>query len=119
MKKLIGNIFLPAILLIVTFSLYTCKNDNPTKAIITIVDTLNNKIPQVTVTLWQDTLISAQSGQKATARYTKVTDSGGMAIFEFQQEMGLNITATKGQDSVRDFIQLKEHHDAEKTVVLK
>lgn len=97
-----------------TFS--ACKKSGPTIAIITVVDTIGTPVPNASVTLWQDTSHSQQTGELAEIRVTKASDGSGKAEFEFSLEAYLNIEAIKNGDTAKGFIRLKEHETETKTV---
>jgi len=102
----------------IAMSFFTCKKDEPTKAVVTVVD--RNKIPVqgATVTLWQDTAVNQTNGVQSTLRVTKTSDAAGKAEFEFQLEAFLNVEAIKAPDTGRSFIRLKEHETVTATVNL-
>src|SRR5207253_4227925 len=97
-----------------TFS--SCKKNGPTVAVIRVQDSLGKPDANVSVTLWQDTSTSTQTGQQADIRVTRTTDASGRADFEFQLEAYLNIIAAKNGDTARGFIRLKPHETTEKTI---
>jgi hypothetical protein len=107
-------IFSVAMLMLFTF--FSCKKEGKTIAEIFVVDSAGSYVGNASVTLWQDTSISTQSGQQANIRVTRPTDSGGRAEFEFSLEAYLNILAIKNNDTAKGVILLKEHEKVSKTV---
>ena len=106
-------------LLVVAFTFDTCKkDDDPTEALITVVDSLQRAVSNATVVISDTIHISAQTGQLANKKQTGTTDSGGKVTFEFDYEAYLNVDVYKGDDTAHEFIQLKEHDLTEKTVQL-
>jgi hypothetical protein len=92
------------------------KNNGPTDAIITVLDTIGKPVSAATVILWQDTSHSTQTGLQSSLRQSKSTDVNGKASFEFQQEAYLNIYAIKNSDTVTGIIQLKQYNTVSQTV---
>jgi hypothetical protein len=115
-----GILVVPALmsLLFLALTFSSCKKTGPTNATVYIKDSIERPIANVTVTLWQDTSVSTQSGQQSNIRVTKNTDPSGRADFEFSLEAYLNIEAVKNGDTARGFIRLKEHETVEKTLHL-
>jgi hypothetical protein len=110
----VSPILVGALFLGLTFS--SCKKNGPTIAVIRVQDSVGQPAAGATVTLWQDTSTSTQTGQQANIRVTRTTDASGRADFEFALEAYLNILATKNNDTARGFIRLKVHETTEKTV---
>ncbi len=103
---------------LVLTGLSSCKKDGPTKALITVVDSLNRPVQAASVTLWQDTSTNSVNGVQSKVRITKKSDAAGRAEFEFKLEAFLNIEVIKNDDTARSFIRLKEHETVTKTVSL-
>ena len=118
-KKSIGR-NIGWILICFFFSLFliTCKKDDPTRAVVTVLDVNKSPVPGATVTLWQDTAVNASNGVKSTIRVIKISDAGGNAQFDFELEAFLNIEVVSGPDTGRSFIRLKEHETVTATVNL-
>ena len=111
--------FLTPILLSLLFAGLTfssCKKTGPTNAVIHVKDSVGGPAAGATVTLWQDTSTSTQTGQQSTIRVTRIADASGRADFEFALEAYLNIIAAKNGDTARGFIRLKVHETVDKTV---
>jgi uncharacterized GH25 family protein len=102
--------------LALTFS--GCKKDGPTRAIITVVDSVGKPVSGANVDLWQDTAVNNTNNVQSTLRVKKTTDASGKAQFDFQLEAFLNITAVKGADTGKSYIRLKEHETVSQTVSL-
>ena len=113
---------LPFILLFSTLvsqlMLSGCKKDGPTKAVITVQDSLGRPASGATVSLFQDTVINQVTGSRANVRQTKVTDAAGNAEFEFTLEAFLNLEAYRGADTVTGFVRLELHKTVYQTVTL-
>jgi hypothetical protein len=97
-----------------TFS--SCKKTGPTIAVIRVQDSAGRPAAGASVTLWQDTSTSTQTGQQSNIRVNGVTDASGRVDFEFALEAYLNIIASKNGDTARGFIRLKVHETTEKTI---
>ena len=97
----------------------SCKEDEETIAVITVVDTAGNVIPSASVTLWQDTAHNPSTGAQANVRVTKLTGSAGTAEFVFALEAYLNVDATKGALAGQAFVRLKQEETVNQTVVLR
>lgn len=108
----------------------SCKDDDPTVANITVVDTLGRGITGASVILWQDTTLdpsTATASQIANVpisrRWTKNTSSGGVATFDFPKpdnlERYLNIYASKGALVGRAFVRVEVDKTASQSVVIR
>lgn len=96
----------------------SCKKDGPTRAVITVQDSLSRPVQGASVTLWQDTAVNSANGIQSKVRITKLSDAAGKAEFEFKLEAFLNIDVVKNADTSRSFIRLEEHETVFKTVTL-
>ncbi|HNQ00284.1 MAG TPA: hypothetical protein PKK99_14590 [Bacteroidia bacterium] len=96
----------------------SCKKDGPTRAIVTVLDSLARPVQAASVTLWQDTAVNTTNGVKANVRVTKPSDAAGKAEFDFEQEAFLNYIVVKNADTARGFIRLKEHETVNETARL-
>ena len=63
----------------------------------------------VIVVLSQDSVINPTTGVQASVREEGVTDGAGNVHFSFKLEAVLNIDASKGVKSAKDFIRLLNH----------
>jgi cytoskeletal protein RodZ len=93
-----------------------CKKDGPTKAVITVNDSLGRPAFGAVVTLWQDTAVNVNTGASSNIRVSKTTDSSGKVEFEFQLECFLNLEAYKNNDTVRGFVRLEQYKTVYQTV---
>lgn len=93
-----------------------CKKNGPTKAVITVNDSLGRPASGATVILWQDTAVSQVSGNTAKIREVMLTDAAGKAEFEFALEAFLNLQAYKNADTVRGFVRLEPNKTVYQTV---
>ena len=117
MRKHKGSaIALVVILMFGCLTFMSCKKNGPTVAIITVLDTLGRVVSGASVTLWQDTSHSTQTGLPGIIRVTKTTDVSGKASFEFQLEAYLNIEAVKDSLIATGIVHLKEHETVNETV---
>ena len=96
----------------------SCKKDDPTKAIISVINQSNAPVSDAFITLWQDTAVNPVNGVQSTLRVTKKSDAAGKAEFEFKLEAFLNIEVIKGPDTARSFVRLKENETVTQTVNL-
>ncbi|MFM2207005.1 MAG: hypothetical protein RL213_980 [Bacteroidota bacterium] len=116
-KLLRTAIFLSVFLLVAVSLLFSgCKKDGPTKAVITVNDSLGRPSFGAVVTLWQDTAVNQTTGSVANVRVSKTTNSAGKAEFEFQLECFLNLQAVKNNDTVRGFVRLEQYKTIYQTV---
>ena len=99
-------------------SFFGCKKDGPTRAIVTVMDSVGKPVSGANVELWQDTAVNQTNNVQSKLRVKKTTDGSGKAQFDFQLEAFLNITATKGVDTGKSYIRLKEHETVTQTVNL-
>ena len=97
---------------------FSCKKDDPTKAVITVLDGSQAPVEGAIVTLWQDTAVNQVNGVQSNVRVTKTSDAAGRAEFEFKLEAFLNVEAIKAPDTGRSFVRLKEHETISVTVNL-
>lgn len=104
--------------LFLLLSVFSCKKDGPSNAVITVVDSINRPVQGALVILWQDTAVNKSNGVVSELRVSKTTDASGKAEFEFQLEAFLNIDVLYNADTARSFIRLKEHETVNKTVVI-
>ncbi len=102
----------------ITMSSISCKKSGPTRAVITVIDSISRPVQGVRVTLWQDTVVNAVNGVQSELRVTKNSDAAGRAEFDFELEAFLNIEVVKTGDTGRSFIRLKEHETVTQTVSL-
>lgn len=111
----IGLIFAACFL---AMSFIGCKKDGPTRAIITVVDSVGKPVPGASVALWQDTATNQTNNVQSKLRVTKTTDGSGKAQFDFQLEAFLNVTAIKGADTGKSYVRLKQYETVSQTVNL-
>lgn len=115
MKRLLFCIVLFAVIYSGT-TLTSCKKEDDTKALITVLDTNGAPAPGVTVTLWQDTAHNPVTGAQGTVRVSNVTDASGKAEFTFANEAFLNIWAIRNLDTAFGFIRMEQYKTIEATV---
>jgi len=98
----------------------SCKKTNgPADAVITVVDSAGKRISGATVVLRQDSVINQTTGSQAVINESKVTNSSGQAWFTFKLEAVLNVEASKGTLSARDYIRLEKNEEVTKTVTIR
>jgi hypothetical protein len=102
--------------LLLLLSVSACKKDDPTKAVVTVLDINKVPIAGATVTLWQDTAVNVVNGVQSNIRVSKISDAAGTAEFEFKLEAFLNVEVIFNSDTGRSFIRLKEHETVSATV---
>ncbi len=91
-----------------------CKEEKPAKAVITVVDTLNNPIQGCTVDVNSD-----NNPRPGDVKATEITDVSGNAYFEFELEAILQIEVTKGTwEADKENIHVIPGETAEKTITL-
>ncbi|MCC7231761.1 MAG: hypothetical protein IT242_02360 [Bacteroidia bacterium] len=100
----------------VLLSIFSCKKDGPTRAVISVIDSLSRPVQGARITLWQDTAVNSTNGVKSNVRVTKTSDAAGRAEFDFELEAFLNIEAVKNADTVKSFIRLEEHETVSRTL---
>jgi hypothetical protein len=98
----------------------SCKKDSgPAECIITVVDSTGKRIARATVILHQDSVTNPTNGVQASIREEGITDGAGNVHFSFKLEAVLNIDASKGTQSGRDFIRLEKAATVSKSVVIR
>ena len=116
-KRIVGtSAYIVLSIFLLQFAFIGCKKNGPTKAIVTVNDSLGRPCRGATVTLWQDTAVNQTTGSSANIRVSKITDSSGKAEFEFALESFLNLEAYKNDDTVRAFVRLEQHKTVYQTV---
>ncbi len=110
------GLILLGIFMFMTF--FSCKKDGPTKAVITVVDSLSRPISGARVILWQDTAVNKTNGVASDFRVVKNSDASGKAEFEFELEAFLNVDVVLNTDTGRNFVRLILHETVYKTVVM-
>jgi len=95
-----------------------CKKTEPCEAIVTITDTLGNKMGGIRVVLRQDSVISSR-GKRADIFEEATTAGNGEAYFEVKWEAVLNVEVFYDTLIVRDYIRLEQSETVRKTVVLQ
>lgn len=106
-------------LLIVIFlftasTLSSCKEEEPAKAVITVVDTLNNPIQGCTVEL-----NSENNPRPGDVKSSEITDISGNAYFEFELEAILQVEVSRGAfEADKENIHVIPGETAEKTITL-
>ena len=95
-----------------------CQKDGPTKALVTVKDSLGRVVRGATVSLFQDTVQNQTTGVVANVRQTKTTDAAGNAEFEFALEALLNLKAEYNGRSATGFVRLELHKSVNQTITL-
>jgi len=98
---------------------FSCKKSaGPADCIITVVDSSGSRIAGATVILKQDSVINPTNGVQASVLEEGKTGGLGSVAFSFKLEAVLNIEASKGAKSGKDFIRLEQGNTVTKTVVI-
>ncbi|HNS12154.1 MAG TPA: hypothetical protein PKM97_06030 [Bacteroidia bacterium] len=113
-----SSIGLIMVAVFLALSFFACKKDGPSRAVITVVDSIGRPVQGALVILWQDTAVNKSNGVASELRVSKNSDAAGRAEFEFKLEAFLNIDVLYNADTARSFIRLKEHETVNKTVVI-
>jgi hypothetical protein len=105
---------LTVIFLLAASALSSCKKEEPAKAVITVVDTLNNPIQGCTVEL-----NSENNPRPGDVKASEITDISGNAYFEFELEAILQVEVSKGAfEADKENIHVIPGETAEKTITL-
>lgn len=112
-------IVLGTFLFAVTFIHSSCEETSSAKAVITVLDSLNNPVVGAIVELSQDSVINQSTGVQANIYDLQITDAAGITTHEFQWEAVLNIDVTKGNLKTKDFIRLEQSNTIRKTIILR
>ena len=93
-KSFLINFIMFFVIAFFATTLSACKEESPTRAIITVVDSDGAPAYDVcTVILSQDGLINT-AGNESNVSKSKITSSNGTVEFEFVNEAILNVEAT-------------------------
>jgi hypothetical protein len=111
-------LFLPAF--------FSCKKDQPTKAVITVLDSSSHPVAGARVRLFQDSVINQVTGVQANVSDEKISDSNGKTTHEFKWEAFLNIEAIRirldtasmplDTDTARGYVRLEYQKTVDATV---
>jgi hypothetical protein len=105
---------LTVIFLLAASALSSCKKEEPAKAVITVVDTLNNPIQGCTVEL-----NSENNPRPGDVKSSEITDFSGNAYFEFELEAILQVEVSRGAfEADKENIHVIPGETAEKTITL-
>lgn len=88
-------------------------------AIITVTDSAGVAVSGAKVILKQDEVVSPVTGIKSNVYQEGITDYYGTATFQFDLEAVLNIEASKGTKSGKDYIRLEKSKTVNRTVKIK
>ncbi|HLG36463.1 MAG TPA: hypothetical protein VI757_16415 [Bacteroidia bacterium] len=84
-----------ALMLLFSPAFFSCKKDEPTKAVITVLDSNEAPLAGITVSVFQDSVINTFTGVQANIRDTKVSDGSGKTEHTFKWEAFLNVEASR------------------------
>lgn len=84
-----------ALILLFLPAFFSCKKDEPTRAIVTVLDTNEVPVAGVWVSVFQDSVINQVTGVQANIRDTKLSDGSGKTEHTFKWEAFLNIEAAR------------------------
>ncbi len=126
MKIQIKRLFnLGALVILFMPAFFSCKKDQPTKAVITVLD--NNSLPLAGahVRVFQDSVVN-QYGVRASVSDEKISDSNGRTEHIFKWEAFLNIEAIRirldtaslplDTDTARGYVRLEYQKTVNATV---
>ncbi len=119
MRTLIKLILVSLVVIFAGFPIISCKKTGPADCVITVVDSNGTRIPQATVILKQDSVVNSTTGVQASIYEEGITDGSGSVSFSFKLEAVLNIEASRGLKSGRDFIRLEQSKTVSKSVVIR
>jgi hypothetical protein len=98
----------------ITFS--SCKNNDPTRARITVKDAAGKLITGAKVDVYCD------SGKPCTVKDSQTTDSNGQSMHTFDLPAVLKVKAVKTESGTtmvgEGFVKLEEHETVEKTITV-
>ena len=122
-KRLIN---LGAVVILFMPAFFSCKKDQPTKAVITVLDTNSLPVAGAHVRVFQDSVINQVTGVQANIDDEKISDSQGRTEHEFKWEAFLNIEATRirldtaympiDTDTTRGYVRLEYQKTVNATV---
>ena|SRR5688572_17193400 len=127
MKIQIKRLFnIGAVVILFMPAFFSCKKDEPTKAVITVLDTNSFPLGGAFVRVFQDSVINQVTGVQANINDEKISDSQGRTEHEFKWEAFLNIEAVAirldtaslpvDTDTTRGYIRLEYQKTVEATV---
>ena len=118
-KRLLG-VSIPALLGILLFipAFFSCKKDDPTKAIITVLDTNGVPVVGATVAVFDTTSVQQQYGTKAKIFDWKISDGSGKTEHTFKWEAFLFVSAIRADssDTAVGYVRLEYQKTVESTV---
>jgi hypothetical protein len=105
---------------------FSCKKDEPTKAVITVLDVNSLPLAGAHVRVFQDSVVNQVTGVQADISDEKISDANGRTEHEFKWEAFLNIEATMirldtaslpiDTDTTRGYVRLEYQKTVEATV---
>lgn len=113
------HLVLTSLIVMTVLFTFSCKKEGPCEAIITITDSAGVAVRGATVILRQDAVVNPTTGVQANVYQEGVTDGYGKASFEFKLEAVLNIEASKGPKTGKDYIRLEQSKTVYRTVIIK
>ena len=107
-----------ALVLLFLPAFFSCKKDDPTKAVITVLDTNGIPVAGAIVSVFQDSVYNHITGVQANIRDTKISDANGRTEHTFKWEAFLNVEAVRSDssDTARGYIRLQYQKTEEATV---
>ena len=111
--------YLLPLLFIALIGWSSCEKSGPADCVITVVDSTGKRVSGAIVVLHQDSVVNGTTGAQAVINEMKSTDASGQVWFSFKLEAVLNIDASKGTKTARDYIRLEQSKEVTKTVVLR
>lgn len=121
-----GLLHLGGLFLLFMPAFFSCKKDEPTKCVITVLDTNSLPLAGAFVRVFQDSVINQVTGVQADINDEKISDSNGRTEHEFKWEAFLNIEAVAirldtaswpiDTDTTRGYVRLEYQKTVEATV---
>jgi hypothetical protein len=115
--KVLRYLLLSVLLGSVAFT--ACKKTGPADATIIVIDSTGKRIQGALVVLRQDSVVNPTNNVQASVNETGITDGSGQATFSFKLEAVLNVEASKGNLTGRDYIRLEQSKIVTKTVLIR
>jgi hypothetical protein len=127
MKIQIKRLFnLGAMVMLFMPAFFSCKKDQPTKAVITTLDSVGRPVVGAYVRVFQDSVVNQVTGVRANVSDEKISDANGRTEHEFKWEAFLNIESVRirldtasmplDTDTARGYIRLEYQKTVEATV---
>lgn len=117
---------LGALVMLFMPAFFSCKKDEPTKAVITTLDSSGHPVAGAHVRVFQDSVVNQVTGVQASVNDEKISDANGRTEHEFKWEAFLNIESVRirldtasmpvDTDTARGYVRLEYQKTVEATV---